>query len=41
MRFFEYQLRFGTTEIYKPGESVPVILDGNEIGRIAVDAILP
>ena len=28
-------------QIYKPGEAVPVILDGNEIGRIEVNAILP
>lgn len=28
-------------QIYKPGESVPVVLDGNEIGKIDVSAILP
>ena len=26
---------------YKPGESVPVMIDGAEVGRIAVSDILP
>ncbi len=26
---------------YKPGESVPVVIEGAEVGRIAVSDILP
>jgi hypothetical protein len=26
---------------YKPGEDVPVVLDGTEVGRLAVSDILP
>jgi Uma2 family endonuclease len=32
---------YGVTHTYKPGESVPVVLDGVEVGRIAVSDILP
>jgi Uma2 family endonuclease len=32
---------FRTTEIYKPGDSVPLVLDGKEIAKIDVDDILP
>ncbi len=28
-------------QVYKPGESVPVILDGKEIGTVEVNAFLP
>lgn len=27
--------------IYWPGQSVPIVLDGAEVGRIAVDDMLP
>jgi Uma2 family endonuclease len=30
----------GRPRVYKPGKSVPVVLDGVEVGRIAVDEIL-
>ena len=32
---------FGTRQIFLPGDQVPVVLDGNEAGRIAVDDLLP
>jgi Uma2 family endonuclease len=32
---------YGSVRAYKPGEDVPVILDGAEVGRIAVSDILP
>lgn len=28
-------------QVYKPGDAIPVILDGREVGKIDVDAILP
>lgn len=33
--------RYGEHRNYGPGEEVPVVLDGREVGRIAVDDILP
>jgi Uma2 family endonuclease len=32
---------YGARRDYKPGEEVPVVLDGVEVGRIAVADILP
>jgi Uma2 family endonuclease len=32
---------YSSCEIFKPGESVPVVIDGVEVGRIAVTEILP
>lgn len=32
---------YGAMKIYKPGETIPLILDGDEIARIEVDDILP
>ena len=32
---------FGTCQVFLPGDQVPVVLDGNEVGRIAVDDLLP
>jgi hypothetical protein len=29
------------TDIYRPGQDVPVILDGQRMGEIAVDDIMP
>ena len=30
---------FGFVQTYTPGEEVPVVIDGTEVGRIAVSAI--
>jgi Uma2 family endonuclease len=32
---------YATRDLFKPGESVPVVIDGIEVGRIAVADILP
>lgn len=32
---------YSSCEIFKPGQSVPVVIDGVEVGRIAVAEILP
>ena len=32
---------YDTCTVYRPGQSVPVVLDGVEVGRIPVDDILP
>ncbi len=32
---------YDTCTVYRPGQSVPVVLDGMEVGRIPVDDILP
>jgi Uma2 family endonuclease len=32
---------YGSVQLYNPGEYVPVVLDGTEIGRFAVSDILP
>ena len=32
---------YGTPEIFAEGQSVPVVIDGREVGRIAVADILP
>ena len=32
---------YGTRQVFLPGDQVPVVLDGNEVGRIAVDDLLP
>jgi Uma2 family endonuclease len=32
---------YRSTEVFKEGQSVPVVIDGREVGRIAVDDILP
>jgi Uma2 family endonuclease len=32
---------YGARQIYMPGDNVPVVLDGAEVGQIAVDDILP
>jgi Uma2 family endonuclease len=32
---------YGKPRIFKPGQSVPVVIDGAEVGRIAVSDILP
>jgi len=32
---------YGTCQIYLPGNEVPVVLDANELGRIAVHDLLP
>jgi Uma2 family endonuclease len=31
---------YGAEQVYKPGEDVPVTIDGDEVGRIAVSEIL-
>ncbi len=33
--------KYGTRTDYLPGQQVPVIVDGREVGRIAVDSLLP
>ncbi len=33
--------RYEKKEIFKPGESVPVVIAGNNVGRVVVDEILP
>jgi Uma2 family endonuclease len=30
---------YGAKQVYKPGEDVPVMLDGDEVGRIAVSEV--
>jgi Uma2 family endonuclease len=35
------QSGYGLREIFQPGESVPVVLDGREVGQIAVANLLP
>jgi Uma2 family endonuclease len=32
---------YGTRQIFLPGEEIPVVLDGREVGRIAVRDLLP
>jgi len=32
---------YGSRTVFKPGESVPIVLDGKEIGNIEASAILP
>jgi Uma2 family endonuclease len=32
---------YGIRRVYLPGDRVPVVLDGNELGQIAVDDLLP
>jgi Uma2 family endonuclease len=32
---------YGATEVFMEGQSVPVVIDGQELGRIAVEEILP
>ena len=32
---------YGTRQVFLPGDQVPVVLDGNELGRIAVQDLLP
>jgi Uma2 family endonuclease len=32
---------YGLCEIYKPGQTVPIIIGGRQLGQIAVDDILP
>lgn len=32
---------YGNREVYKPGDMVPVVLDGVEVGKIAVAEVLP
>jgi hypothetical protein len=32
---------YGKPRIFKSGQSVPVVIDGAEVGRIAVSDILP
>jgi Uma2 family endonuclease len=32
---------YATCDVYRPGESVPVVLDGKIVGQIAVDDMLP
>ena len=32
---------YGVCTIFRPGDEVPVVLDGIEVGRIAVDEIFP
>ena len=32
---------YGKPRIFKPGQFIPVVIDGTEVGRIAVDDILP
>jgi Uma2 family endonuclease len=34
-------LGYGATQVYAEGQSVPVVIDGQEVGRIAVSDILP
>jgi hypothetical protein len=36
-----YTGRFGRPRIYKAGKTIPVVLDGVEVGRIAVVDVLP
>jgi Uma2 family endonuclease len=33
--------RYATCDIYKPGQSVPVMINGAEVGQIAVNDVLP
>ena len=33
--------RYRSTEIYQPGQDVPVVITGAEFGRIAVNDVLP
>ena len=33
--------RYSVKQVYKPGEDVPVTIDGDEVGRIAVSDIFP
>ena len=33
--------RYGASRIFKEGQSVPVVIEGVEVGRIAVAEILP
>jgi Uma2 family endonuclease len=35
------QSDYGTREVFLPGDRVPVVLDGSEVGRIAVEDLLP
>jgi len=32
---------YGTVQIFRPGDEIPVVIDGVEVGRIAVASILP
>jgi Uma2 family endonuclease len=32
---------YGTAVVFKPGQTVPVVIDGQHVGQIAVDEILP
>ncbi len=32
---------YGTSHVFLPGDHVPVVLDGNDVGRIAVHDLLP
>jgi Uma2 family endonuclease len=32
---------YGDVRVYQPGDDVPVVLDGTEVGRLAVSDILP
>jgi Uma2 family endonuclease len=32
---------YGTRQVFLPGDQVPFVLDGTEVGRIAVDDLLP
>jgi hypothetical protein len=32
---------YATRDVYRPGDYVPVVLDGTVVGQIAVDDILP
>jgi Uma2 family endonuclease len=32
---------YGIRRVYLPGDRIPVVLDGNELGQIAVDDLLP
>lgn len=33
--------RFESCRVFRPGEDVPVVLDGREVGRVAVSDVLP
>jgi len=32
---------YGSVQIYRPGDEIPVVIDGVEVGRIAVESVMP
>jgi Putative restriction endonuclease len=33
--------QYGSSQVFKPGQDVPIVIDGVEVGRIAVADLLP